>query len=223
MKSKIHEYLNLKITTMNKKITTLFIVLLLAGNMFSQTDTTARNQIKNLTQTVGTIKTQTEQLTKNAATPAITHTVTTGCVDCGRHISWKQTLVIGMPVILFIIALCLIAIKLKNEGYQLKNALEDEPIITDVPNPSYNATTNPTVPATIKEKECTQSTSRLIAFLSGICALIVAISTVTYYFYMYFRTGQEPNIDKLYDILLALGIGVTPYAFNKVSTAISGK
>ncbi|HWY37061.1 MAG TPA: hypothetical protein VNY73_00785 [Bacteroidia bacterium] len=208
---------------MNKKIIIAFIVLFSFGKSFSQADSLARKELKNLTQTVDAIKAQADLLSKSAAAPAATHTVSTGCVDCGRHISWKQALVIGMPVALFLIALFLIAIKLKNEGYQLKNALEDEPNIIDVPNPKYDPANPTAAPATIKERESTQSTSRLIAFLSGMCSIIIAISTVTYYFYIYFRTGQEPNIDKLYDILLALGIGVTPYAFNKVSSAISGK
>ncbi len=204
-----------------RKIVTVFISLLLVSQVFGQVDSIPQ-KLKQIEQEINEIsKKQTDLLSKASVNSPATPTVAPGCSDCGHQTSWKQKVVIGMPVLLFVTVIIFVALKLKAEGYQLKNALEDEPIITNVPNPAYDATTNPGAPSTVQEKEHTQSTSRLIAFLSGMCAIVISISTVTYYFYMYFHTGHEPNIEKLYDILLALGIGVTPYALNKVASSIS--
>jgi hypothetical protein len=180
-----------------RKIVTVFISLLAMSHVFGQVDSTLL-KLKQLDQKINEIsKKQGDLLAKATLVPSATQTVAAGCEDCERQTSWKQKVVIGMPVLLFVIAMIFVTLKLKGEGYQLKNALEDEPIITNVANPAFDATNNPNAPTTIQQKEDTQSTSRLIAFLSGMCAIVISLSTVTYYFYMYFHTGREPNIEKL--------------------------
>ncbi|MBL0050595.1 MAG: hypothetical protein IPP29_03265 [Bacteroidetes bacterium] len=76
---------------------------------------------------------------------------------------------------------------------------------------------------TVTEKEFPKSASRLILFMSGFTAITVAVCLTTFYIYVYFRTGYAPNLDNLTNVLLSFGIGVIPYAFNKVSTALTLK
>jgi hypothetical protein len=53
--------------------------------------------------------------------------------------------------------------------------------------------------------------------------LIIALCMACFFIYYYIRTGCAPDLSPLSMILLALGLGVVPYAFNKVSTAIASK
>ncbi len=64
------------------------------------------------------------------------------------------------------------------------------------------------------------SISRLIAFISGISALIFSYGLFTFYTLVYIKTGCYPEIEKLTNALIALGIGVVPYSINKVAGAI---
>ena len=67
----------------------------------------------------------------------------------------------------------------------------------------------------------TQSVSRLLAFISGLISVGIACSITSFYMWAVF-TGNQANIDlnKLTNVLLSLGLGVVPYAFNKISNAL---
>jgi hypothetical protein len=65
------------------------------------------------------------------------------------------------------------------------------------------------------------SISRYIAFITSMLSLVVALCISCFFIYSYIRTGCAPDISGISTILIALGMGVLPYAFNKVSTAIS--
>ncbi len=67
------------------------------------------------------------------------------------------------------------------------------------------------------------SASRLLAFLSGILLLFVALMSTCFYVYFYLVTGDAPDLTKLTGVLIALGIGLAPYAVNKVANAASNK
>ena len=60
------------------------------------------------------------------------------------------------------------------------------------------------------------SSSRVIMFLSGIIALLLAGIVVSFYVYYYIRYNQEPQMGGLLYTLLSLGIGVVPYAVSKI-------
>ena len=64
------------------------------------------------------------------------------------------------------------------------------------------------------------SASRLIAFISGISALIFSYALFTFYTVVYIKTGCYPEVEKLTNAMIALGVGVVPYTINKVAGAI---
>lgn len=93
------------------------------------------------------------------------------------------------------------------------------PVPVPVPVPTQpianTVTATPFVPRTIQPK----STSRLIAFISGIVSVGIASSLCSFWMYNYFKGYQNIDLTHLSNVLLALGIGVIPYAVNKISTS----
>ncbi len=65
--------------------------------------------------------------------------------------------------------------------------------------------------------EHVESSSRLIAFLSGIVALTISLTITMVSMHKYLSTGTLPDFQNLVNALLALGIGVVPYSINKVA------
>jgi hypothetical protein len=65
------------------------------------------------------------------------------------------------------------------------------------------------------------SVSRFIALLTSMLTLVIALCISCFFIYHYVRCGIAPDISGISAVLIALGIGIMPYAFNKVSTAIS--
>jgi hypothetical protein len=141
------------------------------------------------------------------------------CYNCKDPLTIQQILVVFAPIILFLAAVCYSVLRLKKKNFYLADALtEKDPNLITVQNPRYDPS-NPATASTINISNYPKSSSRVIAFFSGMAAIIIAVCSVSYFFYMYIRTGDAPNLDKLFDILLALGIGVTPYAVNKIGEA----
>lgn len=68
-----------------------------------------------------------------------------------------------------------------------------------------------------------ESSSRLIAFISGIIALTASLTITIISMYAYLEEGILPNFENLVNALLALGIGVVPYSINKVAGAFRTK
>lgn len=64
------------------------------------------------------------------------------------------------------------------------------------------------------------SISRYIAFITSILALVVALGISCFYLYHYIRTACPPELTGISTLLIALGIGVMPYVFNKLAGAI---
>ncbi len=85
----------------------------------------------------------------------------------------------------------------------------------EIPAPPVNQDTN-TKPDTSKE----QSTSRLIAFISGLTSVAIAVCIATFYFYKSFLGEANVSVGNLANILYGLGLGVIPYGFNKISSAL---
>jgi hypothetical protein len=85
----------------------------------------------------------------------------------------------------------------------------------------------PTLQVTAKDaqgnllKDFRPSTSRLIAFISGILLLAIAFGMSCFYIYFYLRTNNPPDLANLSGVLVALGLGMAPYAFNKISDAVN--
>lgn len=140
-----------------------------------------------------------------------------------RTISFCQWVLVFLPVILFGFVLLYTLKRLKTENYSLSEMLSDnEPSEIDVDNPLVKNAAGAAVPgqpAFIKKSVLVRSTSRMAAFISSLCAVAIGTCSTSYYFYMYLKTGQAPNLETLYNILLGLGIGVVPYAVNKIAAA----
>jgi hypothetical protein len=65
-----------------------------------------------------------------------------------------------------------------------------------------------------------QSTSRLIAFISGITSVALASCITSFYFYRSFLGESNVSIGNLATVLYGLGLGVIPYGFNKIANAL---
>jgi hypothetical protein len=89
--------------------------------------------------------------------------------------------------------------------------------------PNLSTILPPTVEITSDKAEYRPSISRYIAFIASILTLIVALSMSCFFIYHYISTGCPPDLGAVSTILIALGIGVAPYAFNKVSSALKNK
>ncbi|NJO24718.1 MAG: hypothetical protein HC867_01430 [Bacteroidia bacterium] len=77
------------------------------------------------------------------------------------------------------------------------------------------AITNNTPPPTIPDPQPQRSVSRLLAFVTGVIALVIAVCLVSYHGYaMFAGCGGEKQFDALWKVLLGLGIGVIPYGIN---------
>lgn len=67
------------------------------------------------------------------------------------------------------------------------------------------------------------SISRYIAFISSLLIIVIAVCLSSFFIYHYIKTGCPPELGALTTVLVALGIGIVPYAANKVSAAVAGK
>jgi hypothetical protein len=160
------------------------------------------------------------------------------CTTCGLE-TFEQMLSLS-PILFFILILIVIFWKLNKDGYQIGDALkenitievsEENPVITEKPKPATDGTPNqmpiagladtttntppPFVPRTIQPK----STSRLIAFISGLVSVGLASCLCSFWFYNHLiHPDTKLVFTELVNVLLALGIGVIPYAVNKITT-----
>ena len=159
------------------------------------------------------------------------------CLFCQPKLSGGEPWVVAAPLLLFIVASLYVLSRLRQEGYRISDALKENYTVDVAQTPeavtaqldvqkelksegakAANLTAAADIPATQIRP---QSTSRLIAFFSGMAAIVMSISAVTFFFYVYLRTGQEPKFENLWNVVLGLGIGVVPYAFSRISDAIS--
>ena len=101
-----------------------------------------------------------------------------------------------LPLVMGVIMLVLLLVKLNS--YNLKEALSTDH----------------------DPKNRIPSASRLVAFISGISAILFSFCIFVFYTLVYIKTGEYPDIEPLTNSLLALGIGVVPYSINKVTGAI---
>lgn len=132
-------------------------------------------------------------------------------------LSWRQDVLVLMPVLLFLLLVFISLAVLKRTGFNLGDALsENEPVQKTIPNPNANlAAAKPTI--TISEYP--QSSSRLLAFLTSIVAVVLVISVTTYSFYFGLKFGKMPDLGNLQTFAFSLGVGIVPYAFNRIASA----
>lgn len=131
------------------------------------------------------------------------------CVDCVAKPDLIQWLLILLPVILFILLLWYFLRWLKKDNYKIADALSvdmSDEQVDQLQRASLASGTEAQQPV------LKRSSSRLIAFFSGLSAVIIAICITSYYMYFAIKGLPIPKFEELWPILASLGIGVVPYA-----------
>lgn len=220
--------------------TLIFLILLFLttqGNA-QQADSIVKEQgksIQSLQKTTAALKSDVDTIKEKLTTskPPVNNSLNE-CANC--EINFWQWILIFSPILIFL--LTLLAIRKKLKGFSLREALSE----TDLPrkiiaNPEYTSekltalANNPTtaailttlVPPTIEvtaSDEYPKSSSRYIAFITSALTWVIALSLSCFFMYQYIKGNKAPELSGLSSVLLALGIGVVPYAFNKVSNAV---
>lgn len=114
-------------------------------------------------------------------------------------------IIVLLPVFIFVLTMLVIKKRLKEQSVGLADLLSE-------PDDNKGG----------KNKDAAsgkKSASRLILFLSGVTSLILGVCITTYYFYMtIYCIDCSSNLDlsDFTNVILALGIGVVPYAVNQV-------
>jgi|GEM_PF-1667138 len=67
------------------------------------------------------------------------------------------------------------------------------------------------------------SISRYIALISSVLIIVMAVCIACFFNYHYIKTACPPELTSLSTVIAALGIGIIPYAANRVSAAVSSK
>jgi hypothetical protein len=149
---------------------------------------------------------------------------TTPCNCREKDLLPFQKVLVLLPVGLALLFFLVVYRVLKRAGYKLADALsENDTVITTVAapanaqNPLAQAANDTPQTQSTQTAPGNRSASRLVLFLSGITAIIIAVCITTYYLYYYLYCGQAPDLDGLISIILTLGIGVIPYAVNKAT------
>lgn len=141
------------------------------------------------------------------------------------------------PILLFLLITCLVFFKLKKDKVSLKDLLLDKDANVQIEVEKtkqrvafLSASTESqqamkAAGATADNGEDPNaskpntSVSRFLAFISGLVSVGLACVLTTFAIWNYFDVSNFPNLNNLVGVLLTLGIGVVPYAFNKITTA----
>lgn len=143
------------------------------------------------------------------------------CKTCcaTAKLGFKQWLLVFLPV-LFTLLLGFYFIRwIRKDGFKLADALSatqgNSTTVTETRTDAANPAQPPVATTTTTGQEPVRSTSRFIAFVTGIAAIIIAVCLVTYYAYFAIAgCATPPNYEDLWKILAGLGIGVIPYGVN---------
>lgn len=128
----------------------------------------------------------------------------TECFVCNnKSMTTYQNVLVILPVVLGILFIIILIFWIRVSNYSLKDALSSRQIKLKKDDDTIN------VSAPLP------STSRLMAFITGICAIIIALCLTTYYgYYEIAECNGKMEFDGLWKILVGLGIGVLPYGIN---------
>jgi len=129
---------------------------------------------------------------------------------------WLGILIILSPLTLFIILAVTVHLILTHQGVKLSNLLAETELII---NTDQYEEENGSADDVQKKTPIKRSASRLVLFLSGFTAIILASCITSFYFYINIYCidcAMDLDLADFTNILLALGIGVIPYAVNQV-------
>lgn len=179
----------------------------------AQVDSIVKKQIKAIDDSLNKkIKTLNDSLGKYKASEdkAVAH--------FKKHVKcWPGGTLIILPVLLLLLAMIFLFFLLRGK-FRLSDCFKENEPVT-VTNPAFlqpNALPNTPQQITIQPN----SSSRILAFISGITAVVAAICALSYAFYVNLLTGSFPDFSKLFDAIMGLGIGIVPYGFNRLANGI---
>ncbi|MXV50478.1 hypothetical protein GS399_05790 [Pedobacter sp. HMF7647] len=101
--------------------------------------------------------------------------------------------------------------------------LKDIPPTIEVTAQTLFALSSPIEPNHLPETDYRPSISRYIAFISSLLIIILVVCVCCFYIYYYLSKGCTPDLAGLSTLLIALGVGIVPYAANKISGAVATK
>jgi flagellar biogenesis protein FliO len=134
-----------------------------------------------------------------------------------KELNALQQFLVLLPLLLFCLFVWWLLVKLKREGFRLSDALSgDNPVKVEIPNPSKDPDVVNAQPF-ITITQFPKSTSRLVAFMSGIISIVLAVCLICFFIFSFLRTGTVPDLSQLMNVFLPLGIGSIPYAVKQFS------
>lgn len=129
---------------------------------------------------------------------------------------WLGIIIILSPLTIFIILTITVHRILTRQGVKLSNLLAETEVILQKEKDEEETDDSSKDQKNIPVK---RSASRLVLFLSGITAIVLATCITSFYFYINIYCidcAMDLDLADFTNILLALGIGVVPYAVNQV-------
>lgn len=133
-----------------------------------------------------------------------------------NDLSFFQKIYCLSPQLILILGFLFINFRLNKKGFNLSEALT-----SDEPATYVDTSLTPPVTKTVlddnKNPIFVKSASRYIALFSGLAAIVIASSIVSANIYFSLKGTAVPAFDKTFEIILGLGIGIVPYAFNKAT------
>ena len=146
--------------------------------------------------------------------------VCTGCAKDDLH--GTQKFLVYAPLVLLLIMAIIFIIWIANSNFTLEDALSVAPTAKQFEEAATAraavkkaAAATGDTPPTVPDPQPQRSVSRLLAFITGVMAIVIAVCLVSYHAYAVFAgCGGEKQFDALWKILAGLGIGVIPYGIN---------
>jgi uncharacterized membrane protein YeiB len=134
------------------------------------------------------------------------------CKTCNpEKVKKEEWILVLLPIILFLLFFYYFMGWLKRDKFKIADALTSCELITltaqtkDLADNVVGSTSSEIMP---------KSSSRLIAFITALSAIVIALCLTSYYIFITLADCPNPDLDGLWKIIAALGIGIIPYGAN---------
>lgn len=201
-----------------------FMVLLITAGSLSAQQTQAQKDSITIRQLTDSLKKQDAFIKKlSAEVDSLSKIKPVVCTDCTKAtLKPAQNFLVFTPLVLLLLVAIIFIIWIRNSNFTLEDALSVAPTVTQFEEAAkaraaaaQAANAAGVAPPSIPDPKPQGSVSRLLAFITGVVAIIIAVCLVSYNAYaMFAGCGGEKQFDALWKVLLGLGIGVIPYGIN---------
>ncbi len=143
-----------------------------------------------------------------------------------------EWLMVASPFLLLSLVILIVSVRLKNfiindaltENEQPRQTVKNTEYTVDnlvkiKDTPNLSVLIPPTIEVSVEGTTNRPSISRYIAFITSMIIIILVVCMSSFFIYHYISTGCPPEFGALTTMLIALGLGVTPYITNKIATA----